>query len=265
MPPINLGLDNGLLAQAYDRTSVHQFSHGKILVGSLGLKSGARVLDIGAGTGRLGSYVADIVGPEGEVVGVDPLPLRVDLARRTGKPNFDARVGRAEDLSEFESESFDAAYLNSVFHWIERKELALSEAHRVLRRGGRIALNSAITGRPHQSAGLVKEILQRERLDGGSTSSANFTVDPQQLNRLLHTAGFVDIAVKQHVFVDFHKDVDSLLEWSRSSSFGNFLSGLGAEGQQQLRAALAERLEEFRTPEGIRLERYLVFANARKP
>ncbi len=94
--PVSLNLDSAELAATYDEVSVRQFNHGKILIAELGLKSGERVLDIGCGTGRLGAYVADLVAPQGEVLGIDPLPLRIDLAARKN-PRFKASVGRAEE------------------------------------------------------------------------------------------------------------------------------------------------------------------------
>jgi arsenite methyltransferase len=97
---VSLNLDSVELASTYDEVSTRQYNHGKILIAELGLEPGARVLDIGCGTGRLGAHVADLVGPRGEVIGIDPLPLRIDLAARKN-PRFKASVGRAEDLSAF--------------------------------------------------------------------------------------------------------------------------------------------------------------------
>ena len=80
--PISLELDSPELAATYDETSLRQFNHGKLLIAALRPRPGERVLDVGCGTGRLGAYVADLVAPDGEVVGIDPLPLRIDLAAR---------------------------------------------------------------------------------------------------------------------------------------------------------------------------------------
>src|SRR5688572_6041558 len=128
---VSLNLDSAELANTYERVSTRQFDHGKVLIAALDPKPGERVLDIGCGTGRLGAYVAGLVAPTGEVVGVDPLPLRVEIAARK-HALFRASVGRAEDLSHFESGSFDVVYLNSVFHWIEDKRQTLEEVRRVL-------------------------------------------------------------------------------------------------------------------------------------
>jgi len=264
---VSLDLDSPELAATYDKVSVRQFNHGKVLVGSLRVKPGERVLDVGCGTGRLGEYVAGLVAPHGEVVGLDPLPLRIELAARKSS-RFSARVGRAEDLSALEDQSFDVAYLNSVFHWVEDKPRALREVLRVLKRGGRVGVNSADADRSHQGAALVREAVLEEGLTHSASVSApasHYRVNAQQLLRLLADAGFCDVQVNAHTFVDDVAGADDLFAWSSSSSFGNFLSDLSTQERSRVRERLARKLEALRSPDhGIRLERYLVFATARK-
>src|SRR5215831_20448497 len=100
--------DSRSLAELYDRVSDFQFESGKRLVERLGLEEGARVLDIGCGTGRLARWIAERVGPKGSVAGIDPLEERIDIARsRGGGVRFE--VGQAENLRPFEDASFDVA------------------------------------------------------------------------------------------------------------------------------------------------------------
>jgi ubiquinone/menaquinone biosynthesis C-methylase UbiE len=263
---ISLDLDSPELAAAYDATSTRQFNHGKVLIASLRPKAGERALDVGCGTGRLGEYVANLVAPNGEVVGIDPLPLRIELAARKN-PRFKAQVGRAEDLSAFADASFDLLYSNSVFHWVSDKPSALREAFRVLKPGGRIGVNSADAERAHQSAALVREAVIEEGLGKVAEASAfgtNHRVNASELARLLREAGFQNVEVTPHTFVDDVQDVDDLITWSSSSSFGNFLSDLDAEQRARVRRRLGRKLESRRTAAGIQLERYLVFAVGEK-
>lgn len=263
---IRLDHDTDELAATYDRVGFRQLEHGKQLVGLLQLQPGQRVLDVGCGTGLLGAWVAQQVAPTGTVVGVDPLPLRVALAARK-HARLQAQVGRAEDLSAFADASFDAVYLNSVLHWVPDQPRALAEAARVLRPGGRIAVNSADAQRPHDSHKLLREVLDELGLAGSAfgVGGRNHQVDGEQLAALLNDAGFEQVAVTPHTFTDQLVDVDELMAWSRSSSFGNWLADLDPAQRAQVRERLALRIEARRGHAGIALQRHLVFASGVRP
>ncbi|HVZ37410.1 MAG TPA: methyltransferase domain-containing protein, partial [Polyangiaceae bacterium] len=100
MSHLSLALDTPDLADHYERVSVdRQFRAGQLLIEKLQIPAGARVLDVGSGTGILAQYVADRVGPSGSVHGIDPLPLRVEIAQRKARPRLTFAVGDANDLS----------------------------------------------------------------------------------------------------------------------------------------------------------------------
>ena len=261
-PVIDLSLDTPELATTYDTVSVRQLEHGKELIRALHISSGERVLDIGAGTGHLAAYVGKIVGPSGWVVGIDPLPLRIEIARLKASGNFEARVGRAEDLSQFADASFDVVYLNSVFHWVEDKARALAEVFRVLKTDGRLGLNCQDAEHPHEIFHFVRRAVTEagvevDRLDDLGLSG-------HRLETLVTGAGFVAYEAELRTFVNFFPDVDALLAQRASSGFGNFL--VNVSEVIRIRDALDRLLEPKRLAgEGVRLEIYLTFATARKP
>jgi arsenite methyltransferase len=261
----SLSFDTPELAVKYDAASDYQFDHGKILIEALNFKPGETVLDIGAGTGRLGVYVAGLVGPTGSVIGIDPLPHRVALAAAKECPNFDARIGRAEDLSEFDGASFDVVYLNSVFHWIDDKPGALREIYRVLKPGGRVGLNSQDSSKPHEVRLLIGEAAEATVGIGYQRADPTLGVDAIALGKLMTGAGFVEYDGRRHTLKDTFADVPAIIEWMASSSFGNFMTDVTPEGHAAMEARLKTLLEPKRTAEGYKLDRYLVFATARKP
>ena len=64
-----------------------------------GVRDGARVLDVGAGTGALASLVAERF-PKSEVVGIDPSPTFVEYAqRKAGSNRVRFEVGDAQALA----------------------------------------------------------------------------------------------------------------------------------------------------------------------
>jgi arsenite methyltransferase len=261
--------DTPELAELYEESSVYQFNNGKDLISALNISSGERVLDIGAGTGRLGAYVAKIVGPSGWVVGIDPLPLRIEIAQSKAIGNFEAHVGRAEELSEFADASFDVVYLNSVFQWVEDKPRALAEIFRVLKMSGRLGLNSRDPDHPHELRHFIRRAVAEVgiELHHGTAHPSLDLIDllGHELEAQVTAAGFVAYASELRTFVDIFPDVDALLTWVSSSTFGNFLVGVSGAGRASVRDALDRLLApKHISAEGIRLERYLRFATARK-
>jgi arsenite methyltransferase len=267
---ISFELDSASLAEKYDEVSERQYTHGKLLIRDLGIRAGHHVLDVGTGTGRLAEYVADITGPNGKFIGIDPLPLRMEIAKkrlaRFGRAGT-AFTGTAEDLSDFQAAAFDIVYYNSVFHWLADKARPLREAARVLKRGGRVGISSASKEKQHQFDLLTRRVFAQQGFVKEAESGVTGTkkVSAPELEALFIGAGLRPIALEVRTFVDFHPDVESVYAFSLASSFGNFLQGIAPETQTLLKTALSAELEKLRTPDGIRLERHLIFAVAEKP
>src|SRR6266436_6163712 len=128
MKSASLDLDTKDLAQLYEQVSAErQYKAGQRLIQGLAVTAGETVLDIGCGTGALAAYVATIVGPTGMVIGVDPLPLRIEIAQRRARANLTFRIGNASDLTEFPPETFDVVSMNAVFHWLPEKREPLRQ------------------------------------------------------------------------------------------------------------------------------------------
>jgi ubiquinone/menaquinone biosynthesis C-methylase UbiE len=262
---VSLEQDTPELARNYEQAGIVQFHHGKFLIGPLALKAGEQVLDIGTGTGRLAEFVAGLVGAEGGVIGIDPLENRIDIARSRQSKTLRFEVGHAEDLSRFVDGQFDAVYLNSVFHWIPRKDAALREIRRVLKPGGKLGLNVQDPTRPHESRVLLREAIEQAGLiHRNDQSSPILGATDEQLRELFSAAGFVNYHSELRVLVDVHSDATSLLQWSEASAFGNFLDGFTQSERDEVQANFVRLVETRRTPVGLSLERYLRFAFARK-
>lgn len=104
----------------------------------LNLRPGDRVLDVGSGTGALLKQLAR-VHPPAQLVGVDPVPQMLAIARRNLPAAVELREGWAEKLP-FEPQQFDVVVSCNVFHYIRNPIEALREMSRVLRPGGHLVI-----------------------------------------------------------------------------------------------------------------------------
>jgi ubiquinone/menaquinone biosynthesis C-methylase UbiE len=115
--------------------------HARRIVRELKVRREMRILDVGAGTGRLAIPLAEKVGPEGEVVATDLQPemlrrLERRAVRRRVK-NIRTIVGRAGE-TELPERHFDVAVMSSILGEIAGSERvqAMREIHRTLKPGG---------------------------------------------------------------------------------------------------------------------------------
>ncbi len=108
---------------------------------ALALRPGERVLDVGVGPGLLAYDMANIVGEEGRVAGVDLSEAMVAMsrARCAEQPWTDFRLADATKLP-FDDECFEAVVSTQVYEYVPDVGAALAEASRVLRPGGRILI-----------------------------------------------------------------------------------------------------------------------------
>lgn len=157
------------------------------LVAQAGIRSGERVLDVGAGTGTLAIMVARSV-PGAQVTGLDADPEILAIARRKAA---EAGLG-IEFIEAFSTElpfadaHFDVALSTLFFHHLERdvKERTLAELRRVLKPGGR--LHVADWGKPSDPL-MAAAVLQVRALDGFAVTADNVS---GALPRLFQQAGF---------------------------------------------------------------------------
>lgn len=100
---------------------------------ALGVAAGSRVLDIGAGTGKLAGLVRELSGAD--VIAVEPVAEMREIAAAHGLPVLD---GTAEALG-VASASVDAIVCGEAFHWFDGLR-TLAELARVLRPGSGVGL-----------------------------------------------------------------------------------------------------------------------------
>ena len=137
-----------VLAQEYAQFNYHQIRRGKELFSNLNTKHGEclKVLDMGCGTGELTACIADMLGANSKIVGVDPLLDRINIAvNKNHRENLTFIHGQSSSQFPHHNETYyDIHFSNFVFQWLHpnEKEIFIDTAFRVLKPGGRIAIQS---------------------------------------------------------------------------------------------------------------------------
>ena len=137
-------LSLGSAGEGYKRASlfIQSPSGEEFIQSDVSPQPGDAILDLGCGTGELSAYLAELVGPEGKVIGIDPDEQRIKVARQShGKiKNLSFVDGSASNIPEIFSESFDIIFSNYVLHWIADKQEAFNNMFASLKLGGKIAI-----------------------------------------------------------------------------------------------------------------------------
>jgi ubiquinone/menaquinone biosynthesis C-methylase UbiE len=111
------------------------------LATAAGARQGDRILDVGCGTGFLVRLLADMVGPNAMVLGVDAAPEMVAhaAARSRSLANCRFEVGSASALA-YPDRGFDLVMSSLTLHHLAPEDQlpAIKEMRRVLRPGGRL-------------------------------------------------------------------------------------------------------------------------------
>jgi ubiquinone/menaquinone biosynthesis C-methylase UbiE len=206
--------------------------------GAVGMAAGSGrpgvVLDLGAGTGKLTASIAALADPAvNRLIAVEPDPQMIAVLREA-LPLTTALVGSAERIP-LPDAAVDVIVAGQAMHWFDL-DVALPEAARVLRPGGRLAALWNVHDSSHPfTAAFERELDRHVRPAGGATGRstpkppiAPYTgraefgdprmrtfrwrrrMDAEHLHGLLDTLSYV-ITASQDRRTALHSAVDALV------------------------------------------------------
>jgi len=257
--------DSHVLAERYDQTSTSQFENGVQLVQALGIRRGDRILDVGCGTGRLIEHLLTTFGDAVDLVGLDPSPYRITIARQkvAASPAVTFLRGSDRDLQAFADCSFDCVYLNAVFHHIqsiEAKAAALLHIQRILKPGGRLGISDPDKEVPGLFREITKEVVESHGLHYADENLVSRT----SMRSLLVSSGFDILRLDQITKTRSYPTPQAALAFSEASNFGKYLSDMPDDLREQIKSEIGERLRAFATETGIEHSLGRIFVIARK-
>jgi arsenite methyltransferase len=154
------------------------------------ISPGDRVVEVGSGGGFDSIVAAHLVGPDGQVVGIDMTPEMLaksqETARLLGLGHVEFREGLAEELPVQDGWA-DVVISNGVLNLIADKGRAFAEIHRILRPGGHLQFADIAIGRPVPADAVCNIDLWTDCIAGG------LSCDGWQ--EVVRVAGFADLEI----------------------------------------------------------------------
>lgn len=202
--------DSGVVAKYHECLSALTTQSVDALLKAAAIRDGSRVLDVATGAG----YVAGAAAQRGaDVTGIDFSAPQVRMARER-YPTVRFEQADAEALP-FDPDSFDAVVNAFGMCHFPNPEVALREAFRVLKRGGRLAFT--VWDIPERALGfgaVYEAIRAHGSMDVGLPAGPNFFLfsDPEQSTKALLKAGFVSPSCRQVPQVWRVSDPDEIFE-----------------------------------------------------
>lgn len=161
-----------LFAQATDEAGrlkrqsefFHRFTSA--FLESAGITTGMKVLDVGTGIGEVAFMLAERVGPQGTVVGIDINPAMIDFARQQAQVAGFTNVSflQGDILHMALDDQFDAVVGRLVLMYMKDRVAVLRQLSQQLRPGGMLAfqeLDLTLAGTSLPRAPLVEQVGNR--------------------------------------------------------------------------------------------------------
>jgi len=205
-----------------------------------GIQRGMSVVDLGCGVGMTTQLLAELVGPTGEVIGVDYSPAQVEQARAQLPSELsNVRFVEASALDTgLRREAFDLVYCRFLLIHLQDPESALREMHGLLKPEGIMAIEDGdLTSASSEPRSKLEEF---SNLFGalGPKWGVDYTLG-RRLFHLVLNAKFSQVEVTFNQPVFSRGENKRLLELSVAEAGPSFVSA-GLVSHEQLGGTVAE-------------------------
>jgi len=139
MATYSLGYDDAEIARLEGQAQLIR-EPTRVLLEASGIAPGMRVLDLGTGLGHVAAAVAEMVGPDGQVVGVDVDSRMLELARARTEHLPHVQLVEADVTRWRGSEPFDAVVGRLILFHLQDPVGVLRHHLESVRPGGRVVM-----------------------------------------------------------------------------------------------------------------------------
>jgi ubiquinone/menaquinone biosynthesis C-methylase UbiE len=244
------------------------------LVEDAQISSPHTVLDVATGPGEPALSIAELIGPEGKVVGTDAVPEMVEAARREAhrrkRHNASFEVGFAESLP-FPGESFDAVVSRFGVMFFPSPLDSVREWLRVLKPGGSIALAVWHFAERNPFHHVVTQVVERYVATSPPVPDApdafRFAA-PGKLQAVLLQAGVTSISERLLQF-PIQASISAEDFWTlrreMSEKLRSKLATLSEQQLADLKTDAVEAIRAYSSGGGIILPAEVLIVSGRKP
>jgi ubiquinone/menaquinone biosynthesis C-methylase UbiE len=237
---------------------------GARTVERLALATGAKVLDVGCGTGASALPAAHAVGPSGFVTGVDLSARLLDRARAKarGLTNIKFRVADMTSLG-YPNDHFDAAVSVFSIFFVPDMEGLVRELWRMVLPGGKLAVTTWGPRIFEPAYSRWQAAVKRERPDLYSAFNPwDRITDPESVRRLLQDGGATNVDVTAEAGVQMLRSAEDWWIIALGSGLRWVIEQMGPEAAARIKTDNVKWLNENKID---RLETNAIYAIAQKP
>jgi len=238
--------------------------HSEAIFPTLPVRQGDRVLDVGCGFGDTAIKLAGLVGPTGEVVGVDCCDAFLEIAEKEVQASglTNVRLMRGDAEISLPSDSFDFVFARFGTMFFANPVAGLRNMRRALKPGGRMVhivwRNRADNPWLSMARDVVLRFLPPPGEGAQTCGPGPFSMsDEVTVRTMMKAAGYQDVELRRvDALVLVGKDVNDAIDFQIAiGPAGEVFREAGAQAEEkrpQIEAALAEALNNQRTSaEGI--------------
>jgi len=252
--------------------------HSDMAFDDFAIQPGDKVLDIGCGYGETCLDIGRIVGPEGEVFGLDCTQAFLDIANKerdeSGITNVTFALGDAQtyDLPE---NYYDVVYSRFGVMFFQNVVYALKNAHKALKPGGKLCMIVWRTLGDNPCWGLAKDIALRHLPPPGDNAQTcgpgPFSMANEETDRgMMKAAGFEDVVLFKRndaevcVGTSLQEAVDFQIMVGPSGEIIREAAELGKEKLPEVRQDMEDEMRKTLREDGVYLPSSTWFIMARK-
>ncbi len=128
------------MADRWDTVCTHDANKIEYVLDLLSIKNGAKILDVGTGTGILIPFLSERAGEEGKIIAIDMSEKMLEVAQQKySYRNTDFVYGDVLE-ADLPKEFFDFVICYSVFPHFHDKQLAIGIISKCLKKGGKFVI-----------------------------------------------------------------------------------------------------------------------------